>query len=909
MSNILKKRSALTITLIAIAIIAASSQVARQVNSDIRQDCLITSYADLAFVVDMSGSMDPLKRGQTYNVQIEGIVRSLRDPAVIPRDGSVAVSIFTFAKVPTLRLELTAITSRESAEQAASQIEALKCVCEVEQSCPGEGSDPASNFGAALNAAYTHLKQKDQSRESADPRKNARRLLVLSTDGGCTDIDNMGGCNAKDVENARRDAAISGIGLELDVILVGLKPDEIESSKRRVASIPSPPPPDKLPGATLVVEAGNCNDSGQCDFLEDCSHQADLFADRVRSAIRSDVSPINITVNTEDDTPVDEPPAGQQTISLRQAISIANANRGNAIISFKDVETVKLTAPLPALAQPDIKIDGGGLVTIDGASITSTQQGGRHEDGLLIRSNRITVHRMRVINFRRAGITIAPLSQCDFAGQNTISQNRLENNTEAGILVLDSPDDIPGNNLNNTFTGNIFSGSSIPIDLGGDGLTQNDACDLDEGPNHLINHPELLTATTEGNSVAVRGRVGSDGCVVAGAAVEIFALTITGSASAQAQIRTLTPVASAVANSEGFFSVSFSGDPLIEYTATVTDLDGNTSEMSSLCESKAHFDTTKLEFKLKSARPKSRKLKKQDDRTFTITNTGCSTLALRFESIERNGPNGITDPDDYREGKGFFSVRRITNFNNSLEDEEILFKRDGLVIQPNKSMSFRVRFNPVIPALAKCKCTNMLAASEVLPDKINSTLTISFNGASQEQIALSGSVKTSARLINPDIDKPRLPALVTLTRSGDTLKVAFSVYDSDRNVKQVTYTFLDSLNKSVLCRDSNNKPIECAESLTEQISHLIKGQSVRFEQEFFNVGQHLEISKVQVTIKDADGSSDTASSGPVSLAAGGTQFRATTSASSEMNLLKAKKLYIFQIPASKVPGKAGERKN
>ena len=682
MANIWKKHSAQITALIATAIIAASSQGARQVNyaqasiparmnlSEVSQDCNITSYSDLAFIVNMSGSMDPLKRGQTYNMQIEGIARSLRDPAVIPSDGSVAVSVFTFAKVPILRLELTAINSREDAEQVASQIEALKCACDAEPSCPKEGSDPASNFGAAINNAYTHLKQKDDGRESADPRKNARRVLVLSTDGGCTDRDNRGVCNAIDVESARRDAAISGIVLELDVILVGLKPDEIGSSKRRVAPIPSPQPPDLLPGATLVVEAGDCNDPGQCDFAEDCGHQADLFADRVRSALRSDVSPINIAVNTEDDTPADEPPtapAGQQTISLRRAIEMANANRGNAIISFNGVETLRLTAPLPALAQPDITIDGGELVTLDGSSITDAQRDGRHEDGLLIRSNGITVRRMRVINFRRAGIAIAPLSRCDFAGRNTLSQNRLENNTEAGILALDSPDDRPGNNLRNTFTGNIFSGSSIPIDLGGDfddggdGPTQNDPCDTDEGPNHLINHPELLTATTEGNSVTVRGRVGSDGCLVAGAKVEIFAVTITGPASAQAQVRTVTPVASAVTNSEGFFSASFSGDPLIVYTATVTDLDGNTSEMSPMCESKAQFDTTELKFNSKSARPKSPKLKKQADRVFTITNTGCSTLALRFESIERNGPEGITYRDDHRGGKGLFSVSRITN--------------------------------------------------------------------------------------------------------------------------------------------------------------------------------------------------------------------------------------------------------
>ena len=65
-------------------------------------DCPPTqTRINLVFIIDRSGSLansinppdgSNRGRGQTYNVEIEGVRRALLDPSVIPRDGSVSVS-------------------------------------------------------------------------------------------------------------------------------------------------------------------------------------------------------------------------------------------------------------------------------------------------------------------------------------------------------------------------------------------------------------------------------------------------------------------------------------------------------------------------------------------------------------------------------------------------------------------------------------------------------------------------------------------------------------------------------------------------------------------------------------------------------------------------------------------------
>ncbi len=102
-------------------------------------------------------------------------------------------------------------------------------------------------------------------------------------------------------------------------------------------------------------------------------------------------------------------------------------------------------------------------------------------------------------------------------------------NSGHGILVEDAPDNVigPDNVIayntgtkgegivirGNTATGVNCSGNSIHdnaglgIDLGADGVTYPDDGDTDEGPNHLLNQPEIVVAETCGGHTWILGQL------------------------------------------------------------------------------------------------------------------------------------------------------------------------------------------------------------------------------------------------------------------------------------------------------------------------------------------------------------------------------------------------------------------
>jgi hypothetical protein len=72
----------------------------------------------------------------------------------------------------------------------------------------------------------------------------------------------------------------------------------------------------------------------------------------------------------------------------------------------------------------------------------------------------------------------------------------------AGVRIRDG-------STNNAILGNaIFSNGALGIDLGGLGVTANDACDADAGGNMLQNYP-VLTQTVSGNGTGIRGTLNS----------------------------------------------------------------------------------------------------------------------------------------------------------------------------------------------------------------------------------------------------------------------------------------------------------------------------------------------------------------------------------------------------------------
>ncbi|HSO76027.1 MAG TPA: vWA domain-containing protein, partial [Blastocatellia bacterium] len=543
-------------------------------------------------MIDASGSV--ATRGQTYNIEIEGLLRALRDPAVIPRDGSVAVSVVVFNGAAHVAVSLKDINSPDDARAVADQIEALKCADIDSQIAPCPFG--STMYSAAIMAADVNASQV----RSLNPKPGARRVMVLSSDGQPDDL----GQAIVAANQARVAATILGIPFEFDVILVGLNSltvdgvpnPEYESARAAVDQLVFPKPADDLPGATLTIEAGQCNQNGAIFPGADCDRQADEFAANVRRIIRQGVTPQSIVVGTDADTPPGAPSTGP--LSLRQAIEEANCNGGATDITFdSDVKgkTINLLSPL-TISQPDVVIDGcdgpdcAPSITLDG--------GGQVSDGIVIRSNRITVRGLTINNFTRSGILSTPVCPADFISQNLI-QDVTFNNNPAAILVIDDKT-APREGFNERIKISRINASREAqaddeppvalIDLGGDGPTGNDAGDPDEGPNTLLNFPDGVTVVSDDDdddTVTITGQV--SGPTAAGATVEIYSITqshfvdgnlvIDGVAFvAEAKVGADCPPAGGVASCT-FTVMGVTPSPTGNYTATVIDTLGNTSEL------------------------------------------------------------------------------------------------------------------------------------------------------------------------------------------------------------------------------------------------------------------------------------------------------------------------------------------
>lgn len=175
------------------------------------------------------------------------------------------------------------------------------------------------------------------------------------------------------------------------------------------------------------------------------------------------------------------------------------------------------------------------------------------------------------------------------ASSNSILENSIRFNGGDGIAVLSGR----ANAIRrNPIEASQASFEDIPIDLGGDGPTANDAGDEDAGPNDLLNYPEIIAAdiayTTDENgnfrrAVILRGRlnVANEGEYL----LDLFAAKPERAFfNAPHYIGTaLIPVTGEIPFR---FDVVFRTDfafltevePKDLITATVTDTEGNTSE-------------------------------------------------------------------------------------------------------------------------------------------------------------------------------------------------------------------------------------------------------------------------------------------------------------------------------------------
>lgn len=107
----------------------------------------------------------------------------------------------------------------------------------------------------------------------------------------------------------------------------------------------------------------------------------------------------------------------------------------------------------------------------------------------------------------RDGITIGssttgPASNNTIGGTATGAPNVIAYNLRDGVRVTSGT----GNAI---LSNSIFSNTNLAIDLGGNGVTANDAGDVDTGANNLQNYPVLTSAQTSGSNTTIQGTLNS----------------------------------------------------------------------------------------------------------------------------------------------------------------------------------------------------------------------------------------------------------------------------------------------------------------------------------------------------------------------------------------------------------------
>jgi hypothetical protein len=256
-----------------------------------------------------------------------------------------------------------------------------------------------------------------------------------------------------------------------------------------------------------------------------------------------------------------------------------------------------------------------------------------------------------------------------------------------------------------------------------------------------------------------------------------------------------------------------------------------------------------------AARRKPPKPKNSPCSFFTIENIGFSPLVLTFDSLKRTGAdvsNGrITDPNDVNAigviPPNKFFILSLVNPDGSSRQ---IGPGSTVTVQPGEAQPFCLRFAALIPGLVGK--TTGLAASDVLPDLVTSTIIFRQNAGADIQIPILARVATGVILINPS--NPRTPPVVNLVRSGNDLTVSYAVFDSNLDVNRARYEFLDASGQVIA------GPFETDLAASISSANLVKGQSFSIDQRFTGASNNPEITAVRLTVFDGETSAVSSSS-------------------------------------------------
>jgi len=168
-------------------------------------------------------------------------------------------------------------------------------------------------------------------------------------------------------------------------------------------------------------------------------------------------------------------------------------------------------------------------------------------------------------------------------GYNANDGNTIAYNEEEGVNIYNNDNNTDPTTGNLILSNSIFSNASMGIDLGGDGMTENDEGDTDASPNNLQNYPVLDSLSFKPGYVTVGGYLNSTPNTWF--TIQFFASKI-GDDTYYGEGQTYLGSDSIETDSNGdasfvpTFSIKGTAGQVI--TATATDPEGNTSEFSRI---------------------------------------------------------------------------------------------------------------------------------------------------------------------------------------------------------------------------------------------------------------------------------------------------------------------------------------
>jgi Ca2+-binding RTX toxin-like protein len=294
---------------------------------------------------------------------------------------------------------------------------------------------------------------------------------------------------------------------------------------------------------------------------------------------------IGISVETNNNTIGGAAASDRNVISASVQDGIVLAGSGNTITNNYIGTDVTGTASLGNQLR-GIEIENAVGNSITNNLICSNVGGGVRLIGLsrsnVFRGNLIGTDVSGRLNLGNGGAGI--LIECDStAGQNMVGG---VGNGEANVIAYNGAEGVAvrgSNTSRNTIRGNsIFGNAGWGIDLGNGGFNGSDDQDADSGPNGLLNAPVLTAGYMFGGKARLFGNYG-------GAPSETYTLDFyasrksighTGNGEARVYIGSATVGTDAAGNARIDATLPTVVLPGESVTATATDANGNTSEIS-----------------------------------------------------------------------------------------------------------------------------------------------------------------------------------------------------------------------------------------------------------------------------------------------------------------------------------------